>query len=163
MSCLDKLVSVYKSDHSVILLFCSCTVGKPTSAVLLPQLQNFYHASTNFLILCYLSSRIFSSEKYSATPVAEFFSFENYSATLLSQWQNFSHLRIIQLLCYLSSWIFFIWEIFRYSATLLPQWQNFLICETLATILLLCSHLNSSNFYSVSAITVNEISVNFEF
>ena len=160
ISCLDKLVSVY------ILWFCFFAVA---------QLGN------QLLLFCYHSFRIFIMHQqtflYSATSVAEFFHLRN---ILLPQWQNFSHLRIIQLLCYPSGRIFLIWELFSYSATSVAEFFSsekysaillicylsgriFLICETLTTILLLCSHLNSSNFYSVSAITVNEISVNFEF
>ena len=57
-----------------------------------------------------------------ATLGAEFFSSEKfqvcYSATLLPQWQSFSHLKNILLLCYSTTWVaeFFSFVLFCYSA-----------------------------------------------
>ena len=92
-------ISVYKSSHSVLLLCgtCTSTVWKQTSAVLLPQNQNFYNAPEKFLLRCYLSSRIFLI----------------YS--------------VILPFCYLSGRIFLIRQIFCSSASQLIQWQDFLL------------------------------------
>ena len=112
---------MYKSGQSLILLCCTTSylVLGQTSAVLLPQLQNFSHAQEEFLLLCYHKSRMFltrqkfccsvttvaecfSLEKYSAlvTTIAECFSPEKYSALLLPQLQNVSHQRNTLLLWY---------------------------------------------------------------
>ena len=122
---------MYKSGHSVILLFGTCcwTVGKQTSAVLLPQLQNFYYAAEKSLLFCSFSSRIFF--------IWEIFC---YSGTLLLQWQNFSSEKYsaILLLCYPSGRIFLIWETFCYSATLLSHSSRIFHQSASAIVVKLC-------------------------
>ena len=51
---------MYKSSHSVILHLEHAVeqLENKNSAVLLPQLQNFYYAAEKFLLFCFLSSRI---------------------------------------------------------------------------------------------------------
>ena len=101
---------------------CTSTVWKQNFAVLLPQCQNFYNAPEKFLLLCYLSSRMFLTWEIFC-----------HSATLLHQWQNVSNLRNILPFCYSTVAECFSSE--KCSATLLSQWHIFF---HLINILLLC-------------------------
>ena len=121
-----------------------------------PLVADFFHLR-NILLLC-----------YSATPVAEFFSSEKFLlyCSLSSRFFSSEKYSATLLLRYPSGRIFLIWEIFCYSATPLPQWQNFshlrnflLFCysttpvaeffssEKLSAILLFCSHTVAGFFH----------------